>query len=302
MNPRRRTEFSQLSPAFFPPCRLIPSLLLSLSSISPTRCFPTWKELTGVSHGLFPEDDAQLPNGWTRDMATQVSSYFDQYHKKKSETQKMKFAAYTRKIGKDIVPGRAIFRTYVTERYSKTWNLHGIISGVLSDNDVHPTQLMSAMGSFATFPSSALYLPGVLDVIGLALYGPDSIDRTNHLRYELREATLILAQSTWANLNKAHNRDTKRLDKFETKVKDAFKGKHPTHILCPWADCLASAQTGDHDTEASALPHPYSWQVVHSRSELRKRCDAGEGRNLSNGTRENARRHGPSRTHQVDLG
>lgn len=222
------------------PTRTVTSALVKFHFSHPNapRCFPKWQEITGVLHGLFPSDDDQLPNGWTRDMATQIQSYFDQFRKKKTEDEKVKFAAYTRKIGKDIVPGRALFRTYVTERYSKAWNIHGIISGILSDNNVHPVQIMSAMGNFEKSPSSTLYLPTVLDAIGLALFGPESFDRTNHLQYELRDPTWILAQRTWTNLLKAHSRDSKRLDKLEAKVKAAFEGESPRHVHFPLADWL----------------------------------------------------------------
>ena len=41
--------------------------------------YPVWQELTGVHHGLFPADNNKLPAGWTRQTATDITSYFDQF-------------------------------------------------------------------------------------------------------------------------------------------------------------------------------------------------------------------------------
>jgi TATA-binding protein-associated factor len=51
-----------------------------------------WQELTGITHGLFPDDDRHLPAGWTRVNALDVKSYFTEYNALATEELKMKFS------------------------------------------------------------------------------------------------------------------------------------------------------------------------------------------------------------------
>ena len=63
--------------------------------------FPQWQRLTRVSSGLFPADDDQLSEGWTRENANFIRSYFDQYNKHTKEDARINFSA-ARKNGPQV--------------------------------------------------------------------------------------------------------------------------------------------------------------------------------------------------------
>lgn len=65
--------------------------------------------ITGIRHGLFPAEDDRLPYGWTWQMAGAIESYFDQYNQKKTEDEKIKFAAARKRAGEDEVAGHPLF-------------------------------------------------------------------------------------------------------------------------------------------------------------------------------------------------
>jgi TATA-binding protein-associated factor len=187
--------------------------------------FPAWQDITGVPNGLFPTDDAHLPKGWTRKTADDIASYFHQFQSKKSEDERIKFAGLQRKVGNDTVPGRALWRKWITDNYSKRWDIHGRVARVLNDANVHPMQLMKATGDFDDYPGATSYLPLALDAIARDLFGPESFDKANHLLRELREPTLMLAQRTWEQLRKAHVRDVGRLGKLREVMDAALAGE-----------------------------------------------------------------------------
>ncbi|TEB22041.1 hypothetical protein FA13DRAFT_1716383 [Coprinellus micaceus] len=112
---------------------------------------------------------------------------------KKTEDERIKFAGLQRRVGNDTIPGRALWRKWVTDNYSKRWDIHGRIARTLTDANIHPLQLMKATGDFDDFPGASSYLPLGLDPIARNLFGPESFDKANHLLRELREPTLMLA-------------------------------------------------------------------------------------------------------------
>ncbi|KAF5309269.1 hypothetical protein D9611_015099 [Ephemerocybe angulata] len=188
--------------------------------------YPTWQDITGLEAGIFPEDSSHRPRGWSEQDVAHIKSYFEEYKAKRTEDEKIKFAGLTRKVGKDVVPGRALWRTFVTENYSRSWNIHGRISKVLNDVRIHPMQLMSSLGDFDEYPGAISYLPMALDHIALALFGQESFDKSGHLQRELRDPTLILAQRTWEHLRRAHGRDYARLEKLEGIMQKALQALH----------------------------------------------------------------------------
>ncbi|TEB03945.1 hypothetical protein FA13DRAFT_1569793, partial [Coprinellus micaceus] len=200
--------------------------------------FPAWQDITGVPNGLFPTDDAHLPKGWTRKTADDIASYFHQFQSKKSEDERIKFAGLQRKVGNDTVPGRALWRKWITDNYSKRWDIHGRIARVLNDANVHPMQLMKATGDFDDYPGATSYLPLALDAIARDLFGPESFDKANHLLRELREPTLMLAQRTWEQLRKAHVRDVGRLGKLREVMDAALAGLDRDNLSKPSLSAL----------------------------------------------------------------
>ena len=101
--------------------------------------FDTWKEITGVFHGLFPPNDKHLPRGWNRQTANDISSYFDQYRAKVTEDQKIKFSSM--KKDSQMVPGRKAWRDFVVKIW-KDAKIHETIHKVLSDHNLHPYTIL----------------------------------------------------------------------------------------------------------------------------------------------------------------
>jgi len=190
--------------------------------------FPQWQAITGVIHGLFPEDDSLLPKGWTRETANSVRSYFDQYSKKKKEDDKIKFASG--RAGGHQVPGRDLWRKWVTEGW-KTWKIHSRIIQVLSSENLHPLTLAlgSKTGSLESWPPGAQYIPMAVDPVGAVLFGPESQDIYGRIHADLRQTTQALIQRTWTNLYNQTQRSRTRIVNLEKDATDAFNGAFYFH-------------------------------------------------------------------------
>jgi len=101
--------------------------------------YPKWQEITGVRHGLFPDDDSLLPRGWTREDAQNVASYFSRYKNIVGECAKLKFAA-SRTDGGSL-PGRTFWRTWVTTNWGR-WKIHRRVIDVYKENDCFPPTIL----------------------------------------------------------------------------------------------------------------------------------------------------------------
>lgn len=127
--------------------------------------FPAWQRISGVTNGLFPEDDSLLPAGWTRDMATAVHSYFKQYAEKKTEDAKIKFAAATK--ANSAVPGRKIY----TKWFNAMWLKRGIgsqISKIIRKARLDPMTVKRYIDpeAFTKGWNSATYLSLLINPVG----------------------------------------------------------------------------------------------------------------------------------------
>lgn len=209
------------------PSNTIPSALVSLYYSGDNLegapwIFPVWQEITGVLHGLFPEDDAELPTGWTRGDANDVEDYFEQYTNQKSSDDKVRFAAMRKPSARETVPGRAIWRTWIT-RNSRPWKIQQRITEVLQQHGLTPLQL--SIANKGEVPcESTLFLAKVLEKVGLALFGEEALnDSDGLLQWSLMGGTLTLAQRTWENLKKQLGRSKLRLEKLERVATDAIE-------------------------------------------------------------------------------
>jgi len=201
-----------------------------LEDESPWR-FPKWQSITGVRHGLFPEDDdSLLPTPWTRADANNVRSYFDQYSKKVKEDDKIKFASA--KSGGSEVPGRDFWRKWVTACW-RGWKIHSLVIEVLSSENLHPLTLAlsSKSGSLDTWPSATQYVPMAVDPVGTALFGVECLDMLGRVSSELRQTTQALIQRTWLILYNQIQRSKTRVVDLEKQATDAFNGKFPSPFL-----------------------------------------------------------------------
>lgn len=186
--------------------------------------FPLWQDITSVRHGLFPDDDALLPKGWSREMANFIRSYFDQYNKKPKEDDKIKFAAA--KAGADQVPGRDLWRKWVIECW-KVQKIHSRITEVLSVENLHPltVALNSTSGSIDTWPNGAHWVPLAVDPVSKALFGDVALNSLGRAHMELRTATQALIQRTWMNLHNQLNRNKTRIVNLEKEAIEAFESE-----------------------------------------------------------------------------
>lgn len=183
--------------------------------------YPTWQDVTGVRHGLFPTDDDKLPHGWTREIAKEVEIYFSQYSRK-NERQRQAFAGKKLKKGeKDSVAGRTLFGNWVSSQYG-TWKVHALVIKVLNERHLHLIQIMASNDCLSEFPLSGTYLPMAIDDLAEALFGLESLDASGLLLNRLRGGTLILLQRTWENCRKQTKRSKQRLENCEKKALEAF--------------------------------------------------------------------------------
>lgn len=185
--------------------------------------FPLWQEITGVRHGLFPADDALLPRGWTREMASLIASYFDQYKNQGSEDQKIQFSSGLRNANQ--VPGRALWKKWVTE----TWRLlkmHARITEVLVQENLHPlTIALSSRSGSLEWPKATTYVPLAINPVGRTLFGVDCLDSHSHVYDELRTTISGVIVRTWINVNNQTKRSKVRIINLEKEAIEAFESK-----------------------------------------------------------------------------
>ncbi|KAK7034787.1 hypothetical protein VNI00_012195 [Paramarasmius palmivorus] len=165
--------------------------------------YSQWQEITEVYHGLFPDDDRLLPVGWTRQNATQVKDYFDQYQAQATETAKLTFAAKSRS------PGRQFWTNWIRDHWEK-WKIHDKIVECLREHHCHPMSLMLGEDSLEEWPPADNYLPMAVDSIGMSLFA-------------LRSQLLIFGQRSWARIRAKKNADLKKIQKLEIEANSAFQ-------------------------------------------------------------------------------
>ena len=159
------------------PTHTIHSFFTALYNADPTHPgapwgLPAWQQISGVTNGLFPEEDSLLPAGWTREMATAVHSYFKQYAEKTTEDNKIKFAASTK--ANSAVPGRAIW----TKWFNAMWTKRGVtsqISKIIRKARLDPMSVKRYIEPSALSSSKAsnisTYLGLLIEPVGEYLFG-----------------------------------------------------------------------------------------------------------------------------------
>lgn len=186
--------------------------------------FPIWQEITGVRHGLFPDDDALLPPGWTRETADLISSYFNQFKQQSSEAKKATFSQ-GRSNGSHV-PGRSLWQKFITDGW-KDWKIHSKITSVLSIERLHPLTLALSVsnGSFQEWPRATDYLPEATNSVGKALFGDEALDENGRLLQPLRSMTYVMMQRTWNVIRNQVDRNRSRISVLEKEVLAAFEGR-----------------------------------------------------------------------------
>jgi hypothetical protein len=220
-----------ISPKLFPhslinsssmPSHTIPSALIKLfhTDGAPWN-WPSWQEITGIHHGLFPTDDRRLPKGISRQDVKDLQSYFDQYRAQQSEDDKIKFASQNKGT---IIPGRGKWREWVTACW-RTWKINARITDILTTEGLHPISIMLNSNDVDTWPSADLYLPLAVDAVSQSLFGHEALEASGRLPMQYRHVTQHLIQRTWINLHKQNKRNKTRLVALEEAATKAFNGK-----------------------------------------------------------------------------
>ena len=184
--------------------------------------WPTWQEITGIKHGLFPTDDRHLPIGWSRRDADDVKSYFLQYQQLATEEQKIKFSV-SGKGGSASVPGRKTWSDFVSRFWPK-WNIHGKIVECLTKCGVHPTLILEQENSLDIWPNAETYIPIALDSIALVVFGREAFNDSDFLSFQLRKCLTIFVQRSWSRIRQQMVADKKKLPVIEFAALNAFQG------------------------------------------------------------------------------
>ena len=203
------------------PTHTIASAVVKLWTLGVPWGFPAWQTITGTHNGLFPDNPALLPRGWTPQDAANIKSYFDQYRLQPTEDDKITFARQTK--GSSL-PGRKKWRDWITAVW-RIARIHEKITSVLHDNDCHPLTLFvkSADGT-TSWPMGGTWIPLCLDAVAAYLFGEECLDQRGRLPEILRAPTQALVQRTWLNLTKRLDRDRKRIAALEQEAIQAFEG------------------------------------------------------------------------------
>lgn len=187
--------------------------------------WPAWQQLTGVRHGLFPEDDALLPRGLDCKDAVQIKSYFDRFL---AEPEEKRFKLHSEKSG--VVPGRDKWKKWVAAA-SRQWKLHPVIVDAFNENNVNPFQIYR-VSEITEWPDARSYITAALDTLGSSLFGEESLDEIGHLRHPLRQSTNTIAQSSWNRMRVQHARAQKKLNSAEHAAMVSFQGLFKLYLFC----------------------------------------------------------------------
>ncbi|KAF9455565.1 P-loop containing nucleoside triphosphate hydrolase protein [Collybia nuda] len=190
--------------------------------------YPRWMEITGVTHGIFPDEDSPLPKGLTRQDLVYLRSYFDQYGKKVKEDDKIKFASATKNSAQ--VPGRRIWRQWVTDRW-RDWKIHMRIISILKAENLHPISLaLSAQEPDAVemtidtfWPPGKMYIPMAVDSVALELFGMEIQNSRGAIPPRARGIVQALIQRTWKVIHNQVDRSQGRIRKVEEEAIRAFE-------------------------------------------------------------------------------
>jgi hypothetical protein len=221
------------------PSHTVASALIQmyLDSDAPWK-FAGWIQLTGATHGLFPDDDAYLPRGLLRSDIPFIISYIDQYSKK-SEDARITFS--NAHSGAALVPGRAKWTTFVNN-FWKYYKIHARIIAILTSENLHPLTLaLGAEDESADssqdppWPNGTAYVPLAVEAVAIALFGNEVLNSHGHMPMKLRTTTQFLVQRTWKVIHNQILRSRQRIGKLEEGALQAFCGK-PRVFFYPSSD------------------------------------------------------------------
>lgn len=171
-----------------------------------------WQELTGIRHGLFPEEDPKLPPGWTREDAHDIQSWFLLYR----DTNDDKSGA--------TMPGKAKWVKFIRGKW-EAWKLHSAIVKALRENNVHPIQIATNENSMDMWPAADNYVASAVEDVGLSIFGKEALGPMGFFPHHVRKCILVFIQRSWARVRTQVQRDGKRLASLEADAIAAFSGE-----------------------------------------------------------------------------
>lgn len=211
------------------PNHLNPGALLTIMVNSPPgKSLPwdldRWQELTTIRHGLNPPDDKDLPFGWTRKQAQDVETFISAFKAMSSVEERIRFA--TAKRDEYLWPGRALFRTTVTEIWSQ-FQIHEKILDVLTANNLHPVTVALGSGrrSLDEWPEAHYFIPYAISAVAQELFGVEALDDFGRVDRPFYDGTHAIIYRTSCNLRSQVKRTKGRIEKLEGVALAAFESE-----------------------------------------------------------------------------
>jgi hypothetical protein len=178
----------------------------------------TWKEITGVSSGLFPDKDCSLPAGISRADANDIVTYFDALSKKGKQDEQVQFSR-----AKDRYVGRTLWNSWVGRNY-KRWRIHDIVVKAMTDNNCHPHMIMKA-DEQDTWPDSTVVASLAQAAIGMALFGNDGLTSLHMVKPNLRPVVNAILVRALDALRTNFTRICKKTKEMRDAAERAYQGR-----------------------------------------------------------------------------
>lgn len=183
--------------------------------------YPVWQDITGITDGLFPVDDAKLPRGISRSDAQDIESYFSRFLALNSISEQIEFSQGSLK---EVVPGRNKWRDWFAKA-EKRWRLHDRILKVLQDENADPRMNCVSNGKFVGWPALEQYSALLVDPVALGLFGKEAFEGKTLLPYPLRACVVPIIARSWDLLRRVFERDRTDMDKLESTAKSDYQSK-----------------------------------------------------------------------------
>lgn len=157
----------------------------------------TWKAITGVHHGLFPDDPELIPAPMTPSGNQAVKTYFEAYRAIHSIEQRHRFAS--KKTQDAHNEGRQHWRTFVNTNWRR-WRIQLKIHQAFAENGVTYFQVL-VDNDLSSLPPT-IQVSDCFDTVAYELFGDDGLNDRGRCRHQLTKALQILTTNASSNLRK----------------------------------------------------------------------------------------------------
>jgi hypothetical protein len=197
--------------------------------------WPTWQKITGVKKGLFPENDCDLPPGWTRQDALDIHSWFLLCKQTGNQTGHSEIGA--------AMPGKARWIRFIQSKW-ESWQIHDIIVMQLREQRVHPIQIVINEGSLTSWPKADGYVAAAMEHVGLAIFGSDSLGTEDIFPFAVRRCLGVFIQRSWTRIRERLQKDRGLLVDLEESALAAFKSTYAYRVDFSGAHSSQSSTKG----------------------------------------------------------